>query len=412
MKLIRITTTLLLLGLLWGCQKESKEDKVSKLVGKWKGIIGLNDGKVDMPFLFELKKADNEAEVEAYLINGADEELILIDNITFTGDSLIMPMHIFDAELRAKVGENGLEGEYVKIGAYGLPFKAEKGTSRFDIGDAPVANITGKWKVTFTKKDGGETPAIGVFKQNDSKVTGTFLTKTGDYRFLEGVIDGKTLKLSTFDGTHAYLFTAEVADGKITNGQFWSGKTGYRTWEATLDPGVELPDPTTLTHLKEGYESLSFSFPNLEGKQVSLEDEKFKDKVVIVQILGSWCPNCMDETKFLAPFYKQYKDKGVEVIGLGYENTDDFEVAKKKLERMKKRFDIQYELLYAGQPSEAAASLPMLNHVMSFPTSIIIDRSGKVRQIHTGFSGPGTGEYYEHFVEEFTLLIDKLVEEK
>ena len=43
----------------------------------------------------------------------------------------------------------------------------------------------------------------------------------------------------------------------------------------------------------------------------------------MLQLSGTWCPNCKDETKFLAPWYEKNKDRGVEIIGLAYEKKAD-----------------------------------------------------------------------------------------
>jgi hypothetical protein len=54
-----------------------------------------------------------------------------------------------------------------------------------------------------------------------------------------------------------------------------------------------------LTHLREGHTTFDFSFPDVYGRLVSLHDQRYKNKVVIVTIGGTWCPNCMDEASFL-----------------------------------------------------------------------------------------------------------------
>jgi thiol-disulfide isomerase/thioredoxin len=175
-----------------------------------------------------------------------------------------------------------------------------------------------------------------------------------------------------------------------------------------------LPEADKLTFLKPGYDKLAFSFPDLTGKMVSLADPKYQGKVVIVQILGSWCPNCLDESEFLIPYYNKHKDKGLAIIGLAYERSAKFDEAKLRLDKMTKRLGVTYDILLAGTIAKdnASNSLPMLNHVMAFPTTIYIDRAGKVRKIYTGFSGPSTGKYYEAFVDEFTSFVGKLLKEK
>ncbi|MDX5346097.1 MAG: TlpA family protein disulfide reductase, partial [Hymenobacteraceae bacterium] len=329
------------------------------------------------------------------------------------------------ADITAKIEGDLLIGRWEKHDTpepYVVPFKAEHGKKyRFSKNPAkPTFNYDGKWEVNFKNKEGKSYNAVGIFNQKGSKLSGTFLTATGDYRYLAGEVNANQLLLSAFDGNHAYLFKAMpvVINDSLTSdstiqGEFFAGKSGYETWTAKRNEQAELPHADSLTYLKPGYERINFSFPNLEGQRVSLEDEKYQNKVVIVQLLGSWCPNCMDETAFLAPFYKKNRKKGIEVVGLGFEKSPEFEKAAARLERMKERYDIEYELLVAGTASKEAASqaLPMLNQVISFPTTIFIDKKGKVRKIHTGFSGPGTGRYYDEFVQDFNQTVEKLLAE-
>ena len=100
------------------------------------------------------------------------------------------------------------------------------------------------------------------------------------------------------------------------------------------DDNASLPDAEALTYLKEGYDRITFSFPDVSGKPISLTDEKYQNKVVIIQLLGTWCPNCMDETLFLADWYRRNKDRGVEIIGLAYERKDDFSYASERVKKM------------------------------------------------------------------------------
>ncbi|WP_461490593.1 peroxiredoxin family protein [Pontibacter sp. HJ8] len=381
--------------------------------GPWRVVLQAQQQEI--PFIMEVEEKDGNPAL--YLING--EERILVDDIKTEGDSLKIRLHIFDADLIAKVKGDKMEGRFTRNDLkkpYSVPFTAEHGkTNRFKENPAPATyDYTGKWEVVFTKKDGKSYPAIGMFEQRDNHVTGTFLTETGDYRYLEGQVEGDQLKLSTFDGNHDYLFKAAPKDEKTVQGEYFAGLYDYETWTATRNENAELARADSLTYLKPGYESLSFTFPNTEGKQVSLSDDKYKGKVVLVQLLGSWCPNCMDETQFLAPYYAKNKDRGLEIIGLGFERTPGYEQAVPRLKRMQERFNIEYDLLYGGIADKevAAKALPALNHVLSFPTTIFIDRAGKVRKIHTGFSGPGTGKYYEEWVVEFNKTMDELLAEK
>jgi peroxiredoxin len=277
------------------------------------------------------------------------------------------------------------------------------------------SSVKGKWSVNLTSERDGKSSvryAVGLLEQEGSKVTGTILTTTGDYRYLEGVVDGKTLRLSAFSGSGPTLIEADIIDEKRLNGEFISAG-GKVKLQASKNDTAKLPDPYTLTYLKPGFDRLSFSFPDLNGKQVSLKDEKFKGKVVVVTVLGSWCPNCIDEAAFLAPWYKENNNRGVEVLGISFERKDDFSFAKARLDNLVKRFDIQYDILFAGAADKkvVAEKLPELNTFLSFPTTFFIDRKGKVRKVHTGYTGPATGDYYKAFIKEFNDEVTTLLKE-
>jgi thiol-disulfide isomerase/thioredoxin len=292
--------------------------------------------------------------------------------------------------------------------------KAEFGKSyRFsDQQDDYMKYLGGKYSVTFTEESGETFPAIGLFDQDGNDLSGTFATETGDYRHLQGNFVGDSLFLSTFDGSHAFLFKAKLKDS-IINGTFWSGTHYQADWMAKRDKNASLRDPDSLTFIKEGYNGLSFSFPNQEGDTISLDDKQFDGKVKIVQIMGSWCPNCLDETQYLSKLYQQYHESGLEVIALAFERTRSEEQAMDNLQSLKEKTKAAYPILLAGWNRETKAEevLPMLNHVMSYPTAIFIDRKGKVRKIHTGFYGPGTGEYYQAYTKETEAFVEQLLAE-
>jgi thiol-disulfide isomerase/thioredoxin len=349
---------------------------------------------------------------QAFAIN-ADEKLAF-DTLYFENDSIHLKMELFDAEIVAKVDGEHMNGTFRKKMANldnreGV-FTAKFGQDfRFTNGKASPS-LANKYSVTFN--DGVSTyEAVGIFDQKGNKVKGTFLTTTGDYRYLDGNVVGDSLKLTCFDGNHIFLFTAKISGDSLTGGTFCYSLKGTEKWSGIKNDKAALPDANSLTFLKPGFKSIDFSFPDETGKMISIKDKQYKNKVTIVQILGSWCPNCMDETRFLADFKK--KNPSVEIIGLAFEKSLEPSFVNPKIQRLKTRFGVTYPILLAGKNDKADASdkLPMLNKIISFPTTIIIDKKGIVRQIHTGFSGPGTGEYYNKFVEEFTRFVEKLEKE-
>jgi thiol-disulfide isomerase/thioredoxin len=129
--------------------------------------------------------------------------------------------------------------------------------------------------------------------------------------------------------------------------------------------------------------------------------------------MGTWCPNCRDETAFLVDYLKEHPDQDVEVIALAFERHKEKDKAIEALKRYREYFKMDYELLLAGisDKQEASKILPMLNAVLAYPTMIVIDKNDRVQRIHTGFSGPATSEY-KQFKAEFSRFILQLLSSK
>jgi thiol-disulfide isomerase/thioredoxin len=369
----------------------------------------------ELPFGLDiLPKANGKFDV--YVLNGS-ERLLMDEAYIDTKDSLHIPMSIFDADLVMAIKENVLEGWYKRFRnnqwVNNLPFKATKGELYQFVKNAPSTknNISGKYQAFFMKPNGDSTRAVALMNQQGTKLTGTFMTATGDYRYLAGDVVGDSLFLSCYDGSHVYMFRAAIVGNRLAGG-LWAGATGFQAWKATKNDNASLPDPTSLAVLKEGSDRLDFAFPDTKGKYLSIKDPRYENKVVVLQIMGTWCPNCMDETRFLAPWYSKNAKRGVEVIGLAFERNIDLKVSGPKLDFMQKRFQIGYPLLLAGtNDADAGKYLPQLSRIAGYPTTIFIDKRGKVRKIHTGFSGPGTGKFYDEYIDEFNALINKLLSE-
>lgn len=410
---LNIVSLFILLFAISSCKSSTGEMET----GIWRATLKTNSA-AEIPFNFEL--IDSAGTKHIQIINGT--ERFRVDEISFTSDSVFIKMPLFDSEIKAKNKGNLLSGQWIKHLADSdavMGFEAKFGDDWrfFKAKNEPSSTIAGSWSTTFTSIDAADTTiAVGEFKQENGRLLGTFLTSTGDYRFLEGTVSDNKLYLSCFDGGNAYLFTGNLSnDSTIVDGKFYYGFAGIENWNASKDEKAVLPDAYSLTALKKGIDKIDFSFPSLDGKKVSLSDQKYNNKVVLVQFLGSWCPNCMDETAFLVRFYREYSSKGVEIIGLAYERTKDVERSKRNVGQLRDRFNVPYPLLVTGftkDKAEVIASLPMLYNFEAFPTLIIIDKKGKVRKIHTGFSGPGTGGHYTVFVQEFEKTIDDLLAEK
>lgn len=385
---------------------------------QWNAYLVRQDSNL---VVFTLKKTTENGKTILYVLNA--EEKIKVTNVTVTKDSVNFSMPAFESDFKSKRKPDGsLEGVYIKGtgGAYQYwPFYALPGQSERFVksGGKAKSDISGKWDVTITRANGTLRKAVAIFKQQNDKLTGTFLTPSGDYRYLEGIVTGDSLKLSTFDGAHAYTFYAKVNDAKkISEGIFYNGFTGKEKWIAIKNEKTALPAQDAPTRLREGENKLNFSFADLDGKQVSINDKQFKNKVIIIQIMGSWCPNCLDETKFLSEYYNANKKRGIEVVGLAYEYTTDRERSVKSLQKFQRLFNVQYPMLITGataaDDNKTEKTLPQLTPIRSFPTTIFIDKRGVVRQIKGTFYGPGTGKYHEDFKKEFYSLVDSLLAEE
>jgi len=395
------------------CERQPAEaERTSLPTGFWQAHIILPGGDIDAGFELSATKAG----FVASLING--QERVPVHDVRFAHGELVLRFPAFNNEIRARLVEGELRGELILVKRGGrtqsMPFVATPGAASKEArAPAHDVDVSGRWAVTFEEPDGSRTPSIGEFSQRGSRLFGTFLHPNGDYRYLSGHVHGNAIKLSTFDGAHAFLFQGEVEGNRIRQGQFWSGTEWHQTWTAVRDAGIKLPDAYSRTYLKPGYERFGFTFPDLDGNLVSLGDERFAGKVVVVTLAGSWCPNCHDEAQFLAPLYRKYRGRGLEIIALMYEHLDDPEAAAEQVRRFREKFDIRYETLLAGvsTKTDAAGTLPSLNGILAYPTTIFIDRSGRVRRIHTGFSGPATGDNYRKLTMEMTALIDELLAE-
>jgi thiol-disulfide isomerase/thioredoxin len=382
--------------------------------GWWRMELVRPDGIV-VPFNFEVKTVKGKKNL--FFRNAA--ERIKVDRIQFRKDSVFIEMPVFESHFAGKFLTNGsMEGVWIKGTSTSdlvLPFTASPGVQdRFPIHHSPAQNITGRWAVSFVSSDTSERSAVAEYKQEGNKLTGTFLTTTGDYRYLEGIVDGDSILLSTFDGSHAYFFKANIISASILqNGHYYAGAKGHQEWTAKKDPTAHIAEDASAVYLRPGEDRLHFAFPDLNGKTVSINDVRFKNKVVVVQIMGSWCPNCMDETKFLSDYYLKNRSRGLEVVSLAYEYSNDFERSRKSLLKFKERFNVQYPMLITGARTNDSLrteeTLPEISPIKMFPTTIFIGKNGKVKKFDTGFTGPGTGAHYEEFKKRFNATIDTLL---
>ncbi|MFK7798666.1 MAG: TlpA family protein disulfide reductase [Aureispira sp.] len=413
-----------LIGLLYACNSTTPSDNatVSSIQpGNWRATLNINtvDSPLLLPFNIVVVNAEDEAAMPTFRIqNGAEIiEATMITRDTADATQFTITLPVFNSTIMARLEDQLLVGQWhnhAKKG-YRLPFKAEYGSAqRFLNTQAPSQPLAKRWRVTFNPNTPDAYLAIGLFEvAKDGNATGTFMTETGDYRYLAGHFDGHLLQLSCFDGAHAFLFKATLNEQGDLNGRFWSGNHWNGPWIASPNEDFQLTDMQNLTYLKEGYEYLEFAFPDINGDTIVYNSDSYQDKVTIVQISGSWCPNCMDASRFLGQLYQNNKNKGLHMVAIDYELENNFELFQTNEKKLRKDLNIKYPVLFGGAAKKTIASktLPMLNKIISYPTSIFIDKKGKVRAIHTGFAGPSTGEIYTNYIKKTKAFVQELLAE-
>lgn len=399
--------TLLLFIILINSYISTAKDKKLK-EGHWHTELYLTDSDT-LPFTFYYYKDYNKL----VIINAS--ERIELNNITINQKTISVKFPIFNSECIGQIKSKHLiEGywhNYAKGPNYKIPFTSTFGiVNRFKTEQNNAENFTGKWEVTFDYNSENPEKSIGLFEEKNETIHGTFLTETGDYRFLGGASFGNKLKLSCFDGSHAFLFKSELKNDTLW-GTFNSGSHYKTNWFAVKNENFELRDPEKLTYIVND-NPLEFTFRDINDNDYLYPNKSVENKVVLIQILGTWCPNCMDETNYLTSIYETYKEN-LEIIAVGFETGKTHEEKLAGLKKYKNYMGVKYPLLLGGDACKPCAvkEFPMLNDIMSFPTLLIIDKTGNIRKIHTGFSGPSTGKYYTDFVKHTTDFIETLIKE-
>lgn len=385
----------------------SFSQNIKLLQGNYNAYLQLNE-TTQLPVHLTVEKKQKQT---ILVVHNAEERIELKNGIK-KGDTIVLPFPNFDSEIRfithLKKEIRGYWINYNKGSNYKIPFLANLNLKDQKVTPSNI-NLTGNWETHFSPETDDEESALGILIQKNHILTGTIRTETGDYRFLQGKIDGSKFYLSAFDGSHAFLLKGTVKDSKI-QGFFYSGKHYSTDFYAINNPSFELRDPDSITTV-DATKHFQFNLKTLSGTDYSYPNKDTKGRVVIIQIMGTWCPNCMDETNFYKELYEKYHDKGFEIISIGYEYADTFEEQARKITTLKDRKNLQFTFLVGGKASKNLASehFSMLNEIISFPTSIFIGRNGEVKRVHTGFNGPSTGEVYKEYIEKTTALIESLL---
>lgn len=373
---------------------------------KYDAQLELSEAKM-LRFKLQMKTRDDT--VFIVLKNG--NEQVALQPVFWIGDSLDAEHPVYDSYIRLYRDSAGLRGfwhDRSRKGRYILPLNLEKSM------DPPILEVmypkTSRWYCRF---DTGlnQYPAIGVFHVSGHMISGTFLTETGDYRYLNGVITpDKYFELGAFDGSHAFYFEGYMKGNNI-EGSFYSGNHWKTTFQGVRNDTARLADGFELTKPRqEG--PVTLLIRRGDAIVFNLDAPEYANKPVLLQVMGTWCPNCLDETQFLL----KTRSRGIPMpatVALCFERGTDTALQLANIERVRKNLNIPYPLILAGRADKKSAAevLTFMDPVMSYPTTIFLNRKHEVIGIHTGFSGPATGEAYKKQSQTFERMFRLMMNE-
>ena len=380
-------------------------DSVPSPVGHWRAVLDLAGG----PLRFEMNIRRVGSRLRGKLCNGRECQTI---DARVVGDSLILDITDYAATVAGVLRGDSLTGSYRNIGNRGprtIPFRAARG--RWPESAAP-RTLLGRWDATFMQ-DWGTSPRVFELRNGPAGLEGTIISNTGDYGHFAGRAAADSFVMGRFDGSFVYLLTGKLT-GDTLRGIFHAGLRTQTPWKAVRSTGKpHLKSPLEVTGADTSA-PFRFDFLDVDGRRVANDDPRFRGKVVLVDIFGSWCPTCHYAAPELVRFYRRYRSRGLEVVGLAYEVTGDTATDRRQLRRYRDKFDITFPLLLAGinDTEAAAATLPQLTGFTSFPTTLFLGRDGRIRRVHAGFYGPATGPQHARLLRDYEREIEKLLSEK
>lgn len=400
---------LTLVFILSACQAPMPEQS------SWLGEVQLSGGRsVQLKMFLDL----TSAEPSGYFLVG--DEKTQIPEVFKRGDSLFLIISEYGAELKALWKNNLLAGRYYRYRADTtfLNFSASP-VSLFK--ELPVDETTskqsgvalvGNFRTILRAGEKVDSSKGATFWMKNDSIYGTILDQSGDHGLMVGKQLGTTIALHRFTGWQASMIELEYANG------MWEGKYYIRDLPAesimlvSIFESASEPLPTRVTKMRDQKAHFSFYGVTIEGDTIRNSDERFKGKALIVDIMGTWCHNCLDAAPLLQQLYTEFKDQGLEIIGLSFELKNDLPLAQKNLRIYSKRHGVTFPLLFTGNTERSNVDTQLrsqLEDFFAYPTTLFIDKKGRVKKIHSGFNGPGTGERYQKEIQTFYSTVRELL---
>jgi len=401
------TTLSLLLALApWA---SAQSNAANSAAGRYDATIHV--GNLDIPFRFELTgKAPG---VQGVFFNG--EEKMASSGGQLVNGALNLRWDYLQAKFEGTWKDGVIDGQYIgpagpgDRGAHAFHATRWKGTPPADP-NAP--SIAGLWIIPNNSPK-GEAAWRFIVQQKGSEVSAAILRVDGDTGAITGNYQNGKFLLSHFSGQRPALMEISLlGDGTLSILQ--NGKTKLTAVRAEQAAAKGLPsftDPEHHTRAKNAAEPFVFSFPDLNGKLVSNTDARFHNKVVLVEITGSWCPNCHDEAPYLVEMYRKYHAQGLEIVALSFEEADQLQDPT-RLRAFVKKYGIEYAMLLCGETGEAKDKLKQqADNWNAWPTTFFLGRDGKVRSVHAGFPSLASGDLSRQTRAEFEAQVQRLLAE-
>ena len=388
----------------------------SGIEGSWDAVVVV--GQAEVPFRFEISARG--AEPRGFFFEG--ENKIGSTSGKFADGKLQLEYEFLNATLTATFDGEKLDGSYRYNRKNGreYPFHARRAVAAVANADGSP-EIAGNWEMKLAGPDNSTTkdPRLMLswklfLRQAGWDVSGSILRVDGDTGTLSGGWRGDSLVLSHFAGERPVLLEAKLQpDGTLDillnrQNRYLAARTGDARAKGIPEP----PDPARYTNVKDTGEQFHFRFPDVDGKIVSDADAQFRNKVVILTIGGTWCPNCRDEAPFLVELYKRFHAQGLEIVGLNFEASGEFAEDKPRIASFVKEFSVPYPVLYGGAIPDVKEKLPQIVNFGAYPTTIYLGRDGRVASVHAGFASLATGEAHMALENEVEQLVERLLSER
>lgn len=386
---------------------------IDDLRGRWDASLTLNG--TEIPFRLDI--SGEGAALTGTLYNGDQKQTTTSTKIA--GEGVVLKFEHYLTTITATEKDGRLEGKVE--GRFGdrdkylssLPLKATRWSPVVaSAKDAPA--IGGLWTIPYESPKGEKSWRL-IVKQSGTDVSAAILRVDGDTGALTGHWSDGKFTVSHFDGSRPLrLEITPAADGslEIVQGGYSAAKlVAYRPEVAKAKGIAEPANFLTHTTLRNPNEHFAFNFPDVEGKTWSSDDPKFKGKVVVAIVTGTWCPNCHDEAQYLVKLYKKYRDQGLEIVALDFEEPEQQDTLS-RVRAFTAKYGVEYTYLIAGAPVEMWEKVPQAVNLNTWPATFFVGRDGRVRRIHAGFAAPASGQFHAELQSEFTSTIEKLLAEK